>query len=514
MRPTHYSTKIWIWPLFLLMFGWFAQPGQAGDLVLSNNTGAASTEWFIDGESTLIMNGFDLTPLNLTLPVAIDAVSINVVEAVPGATAQVVIYTDDNGGSPQDARLAYQQGIQINQVGNVRVPLAQTAIIDAPVVWVGFYLPVGLRFSADESGSSVLTYWAWSPGTTFDLNTLSSAAVFGPSDGTSPVNIDMGGIARISAEIITQEGDTVLFGGTGENADGVPVGRQIQGGQADLSVMRPYDFCGNDLLFDPEDIDISAQAAFDMYCRADLGNFSPGVIRNANELPAEVPSYERRGFFYEVFAGGEYQADPRDSERLRVPVTHCLRPLEIQELDGAVVGIAYGAPRVWEILETVRYGDWVCAEVTHQGFISYFVPRTGNEPTVNADLYVSGLPRFVEPVTGFTDKMLCGSLLEWTYAIRNEGFVPTIASSVIIEMRSVRTGQITRSVEYPLPPVPPGETVNFLQLRFPTPTTFINEMHDIRLIVDPNNNVQELIETNNATSIGTFTVRSSSYCNN
>jgi len=501
MHPTRILITTLISFIIVIIFGIHAQPALAGNVVLNNNVGDTSSTWFIEGEPTLIMNGFDLTPLNLNFPVSMDAVSIAVQEAVPNEGVQVVIYADDNGGSPIDSTLIFQEEVSIGTTGTVRIALSQPVTINAPVVWVGFRLPVGFRFFADESGSSVLTYWGWTPGTTFDLSNLSSAQVFGPSDGSEPVGIDLGGVARIAAELITDgAGGTTsapnLNTGDGQTAGGVPVGRQIQGGQADLGIMSQHPFCGERILFDPQDIRISAGDRFTIHCRADLGAFSPGVIRNNDELPAEVPSFERRGFLYEVFAAGDYQADPRDSEKLFVPVTHCLRP-EQAELDMAVVGIAYGAPRTWEILPTVRFNEWVCAEVTHQGFVSYFVPRTGEEPTLNADLQFSGFP-FLTPLEASSDRgLLCGFDYIVTYSVFNEGFVETPQTVVRVEMRSDRTGTVSRSVDYVLPPVPPGATVDFEQRSFTAPTTFFNETHTLRLIIDPNNGLTELNEDNN-----------------
>ena len=63
---------------------------NAGERVLSNNSGDGSTTWFITGEQTLVMNGFDLTPLNLRFPATIDKASIAVDTPVQGALTDVV----------------------------------------------------------------------------------------------------------------------------------------------------------------------------------------------------------------------------------------------------------------------------------------------------------------------------------------------------------------------------------------------------------------------------------------
>src|SRR5690606_30058278 len=117
----------------------------------------------------------------------------------------------------------------------------------------------------DSSGSSVFTYWAWTANSTFDLSNLSTAGVFGPANGTDPVKVDMGGIARITAEVTPlSEGG---FRGDGLNNAGIPVGVQIEGNDADLSLMRLYSYCGDRLLYDPQDINISAARRFALECR-------------------------------------------------------------------------------------------------------------------------------------------------------------------------------------------------------------------------------------------------------
>lgn len=472
----------------LLVMGLPSSMAQSGKITLINNSGTTSEAFFIDGEPTLVMNGFDLTPLGLSFPVTLDVVTIAVNEAVPGAPVRVVVYEDSNGGSPIDARLVTQTEVAIQTPGVARIQLPTPATINAPVVWVGFYLPIGFRFFVDQSGSSVLTYWAWSPGTTFDLSDLSSAQIFGPADGSDPVGVNQGGIARITAEIIDNR--------SGVNEEGVPIGTQIQGGEAPLNVLENYPYCGELLFFDPEDISVTAQERFDLYCRADLGPFSPGTVRNEGELPAAVPSYERRGILYEVFAGGEYQDEPTNSERLYAPVTHCLRP-EQADLDNAVFGIAYGAPRQWEILPTQRYGELICAEVTHIGFVSYFVPRTGEEPDRNVDLYVGDVPVLTPNGPSPSEGFYCLYPLTVSYAVHNEGFEPSAPGTVRVQLFSERTGTVTMSFDYPMPSIQPGETVEFNQTNFMAPDTFIGEAHSLRVIVDAENDTPELNEMNN-----------------
>ena len=69
-------------------------PTAAGDTLLSNNSGDGNAVFFIDGEPSVVINGFDLTPLGVALPVALDAVSISVQTAVPGANIDLLVYQD------------------------------------------------------------------------------------------------------------------------------------------------------------------------------------------------------------------------------------------------------------------------------------------------------------------------------------------------------------------------------------------------------------------------------------
>lgn len=490
MRLNRFITSLILCICVAAAANFTTQPAQAGNFTLLNNSGNTSSNWVIEGEQTLVINGFDLTPLNLTFPVTLDVVTIALNQVVPDAPVQVVVYEDSNGGSPVDARLVSQTETFLQTAGVARVNMPQAAVINAPVVWVGFYLQPGFRFWADEQGSSVLTYWAWSEGTAFDLSNLATAQVLGPADGSAPANIAMGGVARITAEINTGFG-------SGTNEAGIPIGVQIQGSTSEpLAIMSLYPYCGDRVLYDPQDLLISANGAFTMHCRADLGTFSPGTFRNDEELPAPPSEWERRWVLYEVTAAGDFQTASGDSELLRVPVTHCMRP-EQAELDTAVIGIGYGAPRAWEILPTQRYGEWICAEVTHQGFLSYFVPRTGAEEILNADLYFSGYPF----LTGINDNddanLLCGYRYSVHYSIHNEGFEATPQSNVTLQFINDRTGTVSREYNYVLPPVLPGDTDDFVQDTFVAPSTFIDEAHTVVLRIDTGNVVKEANEDNN-----------------
>ncbi len=316
----------------------------AGDRVLSINSGGQNTVWFISGEPSLVINGFDLNALGISLPTTIDRVGISVQTAVPDAPIDIVVYEDANGGSPRDARLVSQTQVTINQAGLVTIPIKPVTVTQ-PAVWIGFYLPVNFRFFADASGTSTLTYWAWTPGGRFDLVNLASAQVFGPADGSAPVNINMNGRARITAEIVTSSASA-----PGQINVGTIMG--------DASVLQPLSAC-TDLFYDTAD---------ELVTYSDIVNVHCNIVASYQAPPAPV-GYTQRGFLYDVYffkANGVVAWG-----RLSFALTHCIRP-EPPYLESAVIGLAYGAPRHWRILTTARFGDLVCAEVQYGGSLSYF----------------------------------------------------------------------------------------------------------------------------------------------
>jgi hypothetical protein len=336
---------------------------DAGNVVLNNNSGDASATFFITGEQTLVINGFDLSPLGLALPATIDKVSIAVDTAVPGATVTAVVYEDANGGSPVDATLAGQAQVSINGSGVFTATFPTPITVNAPVVWVGFYLPVNFRFLADQSGSSVLTYWAWTPGGTFDLSKLSSASVLGPANGTAPVNLNMNGVARITAEIT---------GGTGSGTPGtiVPtvgagtpgaISQVVATGNVDTSMLRVYPPACDTLFWDSADVGVSYQGSIDVRCTAIWPGYAPSAPLgyNRQHLYYDLTFYDNKG---NALTG-----------KLALPVTHCIQA-NAADIDRAVVALAYGSPRVFEILPTLRVGNLICAEVWRSGGLSYLVP--------------------------------------------------------------------------------------------------------------------------------------------
>jgi hypothetical protein len=320
-------------------------PVSGGAQVLSNSSGDGSAPWHISGEPSLVITGFDLNALGVQRPAVIDKLTIVVDTPVPDSTVTAVVYQDANGGSPVDSTLAGSQQVDITQTGTFTLTFTTPVTVDQPVVWVGFYLPVGFTFLADTSGTSVLTYWAWTAGGTFDLNNLSSAQVLGPADGTAPVNINMNGKARITAEI------TGAAGSTGATT---PAGQ----GSVNLAIMMPYDLCF-DVSHDLDDEYLSYQNAINLHCQ----------IVPSWQSPASPAGYTLRGNLYDILA---FKDNGNVEKDLVVRVTHCIRPAA-EDIDRAVIGSAYGNPRQWHILTTQRFGDLVCAEVRHIGNLAYFI---------------------------------------------------------------------------------------------------------------------------------------------
>lgn len=317
----------------------------AGETTLSQNSGTGNAPFFISGEPTLVMNGFDLNSIGIARPAVIDRVSISVQTPVPGTAVDVVVYQDANGGSPSDATLAGTTQVQINSSGTFTATFPTPITVTQPVIWVGFYLPVNFVFNSDTSGTSVLTWWAWTPGGRFDINNLGSAAVLGPADGTAPVNINMNGKARITLEIT---------GAGGTNPQGTP---QPVNPNANPAVMAAYPLCAN-LLWDTADELVSYQDQVNMHCNQ---------VQTWQAPPVPV-GYTLRGPVYDVIA---FKAAGVTPNRFSVRITHCIRP-DAADLDRAVMGSAHGNPRVWEILPTARVGDLVCAEIRYPGNLAYF----------------------------------------------------------------------------------------------------------------------------------------------
>jgi len=345
--------------LIVLVFIATIISSNAQEIVLTNN-GTGTSTWFISGEASLIINGFSVE--DFERPVFLAIVSIDVQSPTPGQAVDVVVYQDANGGSPVDAELLGRSQVEIGQSGVFTASFETPLEITAPVVWAGFYLPVDFEFRADTSGTSVLTYWGWTPNSRFDLADLSTATVLGPGDGSAPVNIDMGGVAKITATIdsdgvIDESSDDT----TSESAPGQPTIRQVTTtGEGTTAVLVQYDICET-LYYDRIDIDVTYRNNFRILCTI-----------TAEQLGLEIPEgYTRRGPIYDIIRfGGEYA-----NVTLPLGVTHCIAP-PASDLGRAVFGLAAGSPRSWEILRSVRIDNFVCAEVRDSGYISYFVPNS------------------------------------------------------------------------------------------------------------------------------------------
>lgn len=464
---------------------------NAGSTVLSINSGDTSTTWFVKDEPALVINGFDLSALPISYPITIDAVRFSVVSPVLGQPVTLVIYEDPNGGSPQDAVLLRRETVSINTTGVVRVPLSQPLVTSSKILWAGFYLPVDFRFRADASGTSVLTYWGWTPSSTFDVGNLASAAIFGPADGSAPVNINMNGIARISIEFDQADGRT--FEGSAAASGGLaPVGVQIVGdpAQVSLNLMRPYEECPG-LSYDPDDLLYTRNDGFTVHCRVEYGPYAPGTFSNIADVPTSIPSFEIRGTKYHVFANGNYEAPGGQPGVFKIPVTHCMKPAP-GDLEKAVIGVAYGAPQAWRILPTVRFGDSICAELIATGPVSYFVPRTGNETYLNVNLFVTNSITFTPALAD----LRCKDVLTINWHVYNQGFGAAPATEVLFQNVSVRTGQVTSSQLITIPPIAGGETRGF-ETKLNIPSAYINEANRIIITLDPNGKYDELNEADN-----------------
>ncbi len=450
---------------------------SAGDVILSNNSGSGTAIWNIEGEPSLVMNGFDLTPLALPLPLALDAVSIDIETPVPGAAVEVVVFQDGNGGSPIDATLVGRTTVNINSAGVFRATFDTPLVISQPVVWVGFYMPVGFQFRSDTSGTSVLTWWAWSPGSGFDPGSLGTAGVLGPADGTAPVNINMNGVARITAELISSNANAQQPGST------IPIGVQLVGDAAtDMSPLVNYEYCGP-VFYDREDIFVSSGDEFDLYCRADVN-----VATNPTTI---FPNgdFERHGFLYDISAFGNYRFDQGDTERLRVAVTHCIRP-RAEDLEQAVIGVAYGSPRSWHILPTVRFGELVCAEITHIGNLSYFVPRVRTEPG-NLNLVFGSLP-IIDP-----HPLQCNRPSRVTVTVTNNGPQPTSQVGRIAVFDHVLNSDVPVQevgTTY-FPPLQAGQSyTTSVEVNV---SDYSNQGHQLEIRLDVDNAIAELNESDN-----------------
>jgi len=348
-----------LWPMMLVILALFSLAGvsaQAGDVILTNNTGTTSTRWFISGEPSLILNGFDLAAKGVTLPVQVEKITISVRRAMPGNPIEALVYQDSDGGSPQNASLLKRQTVDITGPGVYTVTFDQPVTVTQNFLWVGFYLPVDFEFYADTAGTSVLTYWGWKAGTVFDVSNLTTATTFGPANATAPVNLDMKGNARITAELITGK---ATGGTTTTNSDAI---KQVVGdATTSLAPMSVYPSGCATVYYDSGDLSITYMSAINFQCRQVVGYLSPTT----------PTGYQRTGVLFDIYVFGMESG----LTQFPFPVTHCLKPGSDANLQNGVLGLAQGAPRQWTILPTVRYGDYICAELNYAGFVSIFRPK-------------------------------------------------------------------------------------------------------------------------------------------
>ena len=145
-------------------------PVAAGDIVLNINSGEESDVFWIEGEPSLVINGFDLSAYAEQMPLALDAVTLSVETPVPGGRVIVAIYEDATGGAPHDATLVYRQLASINSAGRRAHRAGKSPDLSRKVLHGSVFIcQFGFRFHADMSGESAYTWWAWTPGGTFDL---------------------------------------------------------------------------------------------------------------------------------------------------------------------------------------------------------------------------------------------------------------------------------------------------------------------------------------------------------
>ncbi|MCY4463956.1 MAG: hypothetical protein OXE46_00295 [Chloroflexi bacterium] len=449
-------------------------PTGAGDVALSLNSGEENEVFWIEGEPSLVMNGFDLSAFADNLPVALDAVTLSVETPVPGGRVVVVVYEDATGGSPHDATLAYREVISISEAGNVRIALAKPAFVNETVAWVGFYLPVGFRFYGDTSGASSFTYWAWTPGGSFDLTSPARAVVLGPGDGSAPVNIQMDGIARIGIELRQATGL--------ELARLAPLGQQVaETAEVDVSNFKEHHNCP-DFLWDP------ASSPLRVTCFVGSPVETPVVIQDAPDGFIDV---QREGMLYKVVA-----------ESLNVlpePIMHCIRVPEAHR-ETAVIGEARDIPERWYILPSVRYDDMVCADISFANYVSYFLPRSP-DAVQNVNLVIGWSKVSPHPV-------ICGLPLKITAAVVNTGreefFTNDGNIRISVENVHLESGFLdpVKDIIVPAWYFKPGDRrgvpIEFLnedeQLR---DGTRIGDRYRLQIRIDSNSQVEETSESDN-----------------
>lgn len=479
-------------------------------LTLSNNSGDANGEWIIQGERTLILNGFDTGPSNILKPYTINALTLDVTTPIGDAPVTVVVYEDPNGGSPVDATLIARTDVVLSSAGVARVVLPQPPTSESQIFWAGFYLPPNFAFNADQGGTSVLTYWAWAPGAEFDLNSLASAPVFGPSNGTAPVNIDLKGVARITAEVMPPVAQTAGF--TPQTA---PLGRQIIGdANTVLTPMVPYPECST-LLYDQDDVNIAINNRYRLLCRADVlqdipGTVGTGLVTNTGNLAEGIRTFIKGGYVFDIFTSNTdhlNQGSPDGSAtRLPTAITHCLQPAA-EHLERAIIAVAYGAPTRWYILPTVRLGNTICAELTNVGLVTYLLPVNTDQQDIplSSNLYFTYLPYIKD--SAFVG---CNQLNTIVWAVRNDGFEGPDGFNVDFTITHRRTGLNERFFTARVDEIGLGETIE-IGTPVTLPRLYGRENYRVTITLDPANLVPELNEGDNTATFD-FTLNKTGQC--
>jgi hypothetical protein len=369
---------------------------------------------------------------------------------------------------------------------------------------------VNFGFNADQGGTSVLTYWGWAPGAEFDLSNLTTAPVFGPSNGTAPVNIDLKGVARITAEVTPPLAQTGGFTQTT-----APLGRQIVGdANINLSPMVPYPECSS-LLYDQDDVDIAIANRYHLLCRADTlqdipGDVGTGLVQNTGNIAEGIRTFIKGGYVFDIFTSDTdhlNQGSPDGSAtRLPTPITHCMQPAP-EHLERAIIAVAYGAPKRWYILPTVRFGNTICAELTNVGLVTYLLPVNVDQQDIplNSNLYFTYTPYFKE--TAFQG---CNQLNTLVWAVRNDGFEAPDSFTVDFTMTHRRTGLNERFFTNSVADIGLGETIE-IGTPVTLPRLYGGESYRVTITLDPSNLVPETNEGDNTATFD-FTLNKNRQC--
>jgi hypothetical protein len=347
-------------------------------------------------------------------------------------------------------------------------------------------------------------------GAEFDLSNLASAPVFGPSNGTAPVNIDLKGVARISAEVTPPVAQT---GGFTEST--APLGRQVVGdANASLSPMVPYPECST-LLYDRDDVNIAIANRYRLLCRAEVlqdipGTVGTGLVLNTGNLAEGIRTFIKGGYVYDIFTSNTdhlNQGSPDGSAtRLPTPITHCMQPAA-EHLDRAIIAVAYGAPIRWYILPTVRFGNNICAELTNVGLVTYLLPVNEDQQDIplSSNLYFTYTPYIKD-----LGPIGCNQLNTIVWALRNDGFEAPPEFAVSFTVTHRRTGLNEQFFTTRVEEIGLGETIE-IGTAWNLPRLYPRENYRVTITIDPDNVVPERNEGDNSASFD-FTLKGTAQC--